>query len=298
MAARLYRGYHLTIYHQFMTPSITVIYLSWIPYGIDLFKDFAQSYLLYEAGCPHKLVIIFNGVESDGDTEQYIKYALKKGLTFSHLSYRKGQDLEVYRNAASEISTEFVLFLNSYSIFQSGNWLQKYVNAYSELKIGIVGATGSFQSYYSTYRNKFPWRWNKQLNFKENINNYKLKLKALLLWRFYFKPYPNPHIRTNAFFINRKLFLSLHYKIPHRKFDAYAIESGKHSITRQILKMGLGVLIIDKYEKAYEIGEWKNSRIFWTDNQEDLLISDNQTRYYDNADSVVRKYLSNIAWGK
>ena len=49
--------------------------------------------------------------------------------------------------------------------------------------------------------------------------------------------------------------------------------------------------------KGYDISHWKESRTFWIAEQENLLISDNQTALYHNADSSYRKILSNNAWG-
>ena len=257
-----------------------------------------NSYISNNAGHSHNLVIIFNGIEFENDTEPYVAYALEKGIRFDQLRYFEGQDLEVYKKAASEVSSEYVMFLNSYSVLLAESWLLKYVNAYLQSSVGIVGSSASSQSYYSTYRNKFSWNWNKQIPFKEYIANLKLKIKAMVLWRFYFPPFPNPHIRTNAFFMNRKLFLSLKYNNPISKFHAYTIESGKNSITRQTLKKGLRILIVDKFGETYDIMKWDSSNIFWIADQENLLISDNQTRYYQNSDTTERKYLTHIAWGK
>ena len=75
------------------------------------------------------------------------------------------------------------------------------------------------------------------------------------------------------------------------------LESGYDSITRQILKQGKNCIIIDKFGNAYGIKEWAKAKIFWTENQEDLLIADNQTKKYQLGDAETRKNLSYHAWG-
>ncbi len=79
---------------------------------------------------------------------------------------------------------------------------------------------------------------------------------------------------------------------------AYQLESGYNSITRQIIKKGYEVLIVDKNGEAYKITEWNKANIFWKENQEDLLIGDKQTEYYKSANSATKNKLSQLAWGE
>ena len=82
------------------------------------------------------------------------------------------------------------------------------------------------------------------------------------------------------------------------KMDAYKCESGRLSITRQIMNLNKTVLVIGKNGKAYKKEDWWKSNTFWRSNQENLLISDNQTRAYRDSDLAQKMRFSFSAWGE
>ena len=75
------------------------------------------------------------------------------------------------------------------------------------------------------------------------------------------------------------------------------LESGKYGITKQIEKMGLRPMVVGKDGKGYEKSEWDISNTFWRGAQENLLISDNQTRKYDKEGSDRKQKCEFFAWG-
>lgn len=79
---------------------------------------------------------------------------------------------------------------------------------------------------------------------------------------------------------------------------AYVLESGKTSITNQVLRKGLKVLIVDCNGNAWMKEQWGESAVFWQGNQVNLLIADNQTRLYDKADILNKRNMTRLAWGK
>ena len=79
--------------------------------------------------------------------------------------------------------------------------------------------------------------------------------------------------------------------------DAYALESGRHSLTRQVQALGLHALVVARDGSIYEEREWDASRTFWQGEQEGLLIADNQTRSYAAGSASRRWLLSSFAWG-
>ena len=85
-----------------------------------------------------------------------------------------------------------------------------------------------------------------------------------------FGRYPNPHIRTNAFMIERDRFLSLTFPLFKKKSDVYKFESGRRSMTKQISAQGLKPIVVDRTGKTYDITEWKASSTFWTNDQVNL----------------------------
>jgi len=122
-----------------------------------------------------------------------------------------------------------------------------------------------------------------------------LPMPAQLL---YFDGFPAEHLRTNAFMAERRLFAGLQFGSLKRKMDAYRLESGRNSITRQLQRRGLRALVVDREGDAYEPERWHLSNTFWQANQERLLVADNQTRLYANGGLERRELLSAYAWGR
>ncbi len=278
--------------------TVAVVHLIWIPYGIGLFQQFISSYKAHASGYEHQLVLLFNGVENEAVAMPFHKCASQHNLEYSSYYKKGGQDLEAYFWIAPQIKTDYVFFLNSYSQLLSENWLLKYMNAVScQHNFGVVSATASYQSYFTSMLHENSWRWGKDASLSANFKKYKLLVKAILLYPFYFKPFPNPHIRTTAFLINRKLFLSISFKKPSNKLQAYMFESGRNGFTMQLLKRDLAVSVIDKNGNLYAIPDWYKSQTFWNRKQENLLVSDNQTGKFQAAGKHGRKQMTYKAWG-
>ena len=278
-------------------PKVSVVYLIWIPFGVELFRNFAISYKKYNSGFEHRLILLFNGVNSSDETNPFHEVAKQFNLAYISFIKQNGLDLEAYFWLAGQSDSNYLLFLNSFSLILNDNWLLKLMQHASRPKVGIISPSGSYQSYYSTVFRNNSWKWDNNKLLKENYLKYKLLIKTIFYWRFLFPSFPNPHIRTNAFLISRELFLSLKRKKLKNKFMAYRLESGYNSITRQIIKKGYEALIVDKNGEAYKITEWGKANIFWKGNQEDLLIGDKQTEQYRLANNATKNKLNQIAWG-
>lgn len=279
------------------TYSVSVVHLVWLPFGINLFKEFVQSYQLHSSGYNHKLILLFNGVNKEEDLIPYYEWARERNLVYESFQQQKGWDLEMYRWAASQLNSEYVLFLNSYIRFMNDDWLAYFMKAAALPGAGIVGATGTWHSIFSMIHYETKLKWERNKTFKENFRKYKLIVKNFFLYRLWFPPFPNPHIRTSAFLIKRKIFLDLSFGAIKKKYDAYRWESGRNSFTRQIMKRGLKPLITDKNGTIYEMNQWKESHTFWSNDQANLLLTDNQTKKFEKADDQQKKFFTLMAWG-
>jgi len=277
----------------------TVIYLSWVPYGIEYLSGFLDSYIRYPASSDHRLVILFNGVKSENDYLPFLQLAEEMlARKVDYLLLGDGQDIDAYFFAANKIDSDLFLFFNTYSRIQADHWLQKYLTIMNDPEVGLVSASGSAQSYYSAVFQKKCRIPGSPFLLTDRIRCLKLYIKAALYWRFLFPPFPNFHVRTNAFMIRRSLFLALHCPVLSSKLQAYRFESGYGSMTRQIKKAGYFIKVVDRSGNAYDIEEIKNIPIFWNGNQELLLVSDNQTRTYQQANEDERKFMNYLAWGE
>ena len=277
--------------------NIAVVYLSWLPAGINHFTIFIQSYINHSASLQHDLLILFNGVKDKNELIPYYNLLSVNEISFQEFSLPGGQDIKAYQWIANKIHHKHILFLNTYAEILKDNWLLHFDNAMKKSNAGIVGATGSWQSHYTTVFKKFPLQWEFSKPARYNYRKYKLFLKAFFYWQFLFKSFPSPHIRTSSFYINRETFLKCKTKDIKTKFDAYLFENGRKSLSNKLLKKGLTLIVIDKYGATFSGKEWKESNTFWINNQENLLIADNQTKLYEQSSNEEKSKLSNLAWG-
>ncbi|MDE3212327.1 MAG: hypothetical protein KGM98_03765 [Bacteroidota bacterium] len=278
-------------------PKVAVVYLIWAPYGVELLQNFVQSYLQYSSGNDHLLVFLFNGFSGDKEVAAFKEVVDIHPLNYRALFSRGGQDLEVYQWAATQLDMPFILFLNSFSVILGPCWLSILMGPMKEELVGVVAPTGSYESYYQSVVQNTSWQWDQTLSWNENFRKYRLLLKATCYWRFLFPPFPNPHFRTSSFLIRRQLFLDLRIGSPGNKFKTYLLESGHGSLTNQALRKGFRILIAGKDGRCFEMDSWGSSEIFWQGNQGNLLISDKQSKAYDQAEKSVRALLHYRAWG-
>jgi len=211
-----------------------------------------------------------------------------------------GYDLRPYFVAARTFDCDQFCFLNSFSVILDALWLSK-LHRYAALEdVGLVGATGSYQSHIEGRIKEIhkriakPRPWLRKVYFNL-VTRPRLMLRKSKQERAYPR-FPNPHIRTNAFMSKRTLFASLARPIL-TKHQAYRFESGWDGMTKSILAKGLRALVVGKDGRAYELEEWHQSRTFWSHDQENLLVRDNQTYKYDTADDDLKERLQTVAWG-
>jgi hypothetical protein len=302
---------------------IGVVYLYRFAEGAAPVRTFLDCYRTHPAGLEHDLHVILKGFPD--------RQALAAARAlFGSLSVNTievddtGYDVSSYIAAAQSISNPKLLFLNTFSKILADDWLAHFDSALRMPGVGLVGATGSWQSGSTGYEaalfralrrlkalrdltNRFhrsaPQAGDlaanngtpDRINVRQVLRNLpRMGLYPLRLYEF--GRHPNPHIRTNAFMIRRDVFLSLRSMTFKRKIDAYKFESGRHSMTKQIIARGLRPVVVDRSGKTYNISEWKSSSTFWIDLQANLLVADNQTGSYTTGSSERRKALKNHAW--
>jgi hypothetical protein len=288
---------------------------------------------MHPAGAEHELIVLLNNVPDPLPTEfeaelQGIEHRLLR-------TPEPVQDLAAYAHAVDRLEHERLCFLNSYSAILAPDWLAKLDHALDEPGAGLVGATGSWASLHSAVLNAFllpnPYRRvvPRRSVAREQMREIELELDAarasdgavtlppelprrtlsgsvLSTLRSFrpmpeqllrFAPFPAYHVRTNAFMLDRSTFAALRMRRLARKMDAYLLESGRASFTGQVRSMGLRTLVVARDGAFYDHPEWSESRTFWQDDQQGLLVADNQTRSYANGSYDRRRLLSAFAWG-
>lgn len=250
---------------------ICLAHLVRTPHGPEPLERFVASYRAHPAGAAHRLLVVW---KDRGDGDSRIASVLD-GVEADVLDAPAGlRDLGAYRYAAERTGEPHVCFLNSHSEILADDWLGTMFARLRQPGVGLVGATGSFESVSSAGPRP---------------------LRPLL--RRYFEPAPNPHVRTNAFMLPRDLLLSLDWPLVKRKWQALRLESGRHSITRQVMERGLETLVVGRDGRGYRPDEWPRSGTFRSGDQGNLLVADNRTRQYAEADPEFRRLLAAYAWG-
>ncbi|MCF6245787.1 MAG: hypothetical protein L3J69_00355 [Desulfobacula sp.] len=303
---------------------LCVVHLVRAHNGIEPFRRFLESYRNNHSGIEHDLLIIFKGFEFQKDIEKY--QALLPPIQYLTLEVSDdGFDITAYFTAIRCYSEKyrFFCFLNSYSEILEQDWLRKLHESVSKPGVGLVGATGSWNS---NSTNAYIWfrcraetiqdllLKRKQKKIITNTGTKKVLIKESSCLRkiiptikgalaqfpliIYFDPFPNYHIRTNAFMISGKLMKTLECPAMKTKMDAYRFESGSKGITKQILNMEKKVCVVGKDGMSYKKEEWDKSNTFWKSEQENLLVADNQTRDYQYGSPQRRRKLFSMAWKK
>ena len=264
---------------------IGLVYLVWAPLGPEPLRTFLRSYRAHHPGIEHELVIVLNGAgveaaalsprevlaELDGTQHQLIELE------------RPVQDLAAYGELARRTEHEWLCFLNSFSAILADGWLGHLAHAARLPVVGLAGATGSWESQAEWMRGD-PRGWARHLS-------------AALSARRDYPRFPNPHIRTTAFMLDRQTAVELDLWQAHDKHAAYLLESGWHSITRRILEQGRRAVVVGRDARAYDIPEWKDSRTYRNGNQDNLLVADKRTEDWLRTSPSMRRRLSRDAWG-
>jgi hypothetical protein len=285
-------------------------------------RTFITSYRNHDPGVSHCVVLLLKGFRSSEEARPYSQIAGSLVDDTVHVS-DSGFDLTAYANVALRLGCRELCFLNSNSAILHSGWLAMLQSALTA-DVGIVGATGSWNSslsvsrYFlhlpSAYSKLFPDRaWlQAQLDTLQGIESASgvpagsrwSRLAAIggrhlttAYTQFAFRPFPAPHIRTNAFLIRADVMSRLKVWPMHWKPQAWRLESGRGGITSQIEHMGLRALVVGRDSVSYQPDDWHRSATFWQDDQQNLLVADNQTNAYRDGDVDRRSLLSRLAWG-
>lgn len=260
-------------------PAVALVHLVRQKNGTDPFRQFIDSYRANPGGVDHELILVFKGFISRKIPDDYTE--LLSGIRYrSFFTADFGFDIRPYYFCARKFQFPYFCFLNSFSVLQDKEWLKKLLTWGSRDGIGAAGATGSWESHLNNV-------------IQIGLHN------ACVLKKFkrHFDPFPNPHLRTNAFLIRRERFLSIRKGWLLTKTQAYRFESGRDGLTRQLIDQGFEPVVVGKNGNGYSRDAWPSSQTFRIGDQSNLLIADNQTRQYILADPIRRNHLTRSTWG-
>jgi hypothetical protein len=270
--------------------SLVVFHLVFQPFGLQPFAKFVQSYRRHDSGRAHRLVLLFKGFHA-APTQEYAQ--LLDGIRHDILAVPdQGLDIATYRYAADKVPAEHYCFFNSRSELLADDWLEKLYAKARDARVGVVSASGSWQSLYSD----FPVHHARAQGFSRPRAALRRSFLNRVRHQLYYPPFPNVHVRTNAFLIARRIWQEIRIGRMRSRVATSRFESGAAGLTRQLAAMNLVPLLVGNDGLAYEPPDWPASRTFWQSNQENLLVADNQTARYAQADAAERAFLHEIAW--
>jgi hypothetical protein len=285
---------------------IGLVHLVWAPLGPEPLRSFLRSYNAHPAGVEHELTIVLNGTSARADTAPSLDAGQDAGArggatggadaareallgelagTEHRLLELEHQllDLPAYGTAAQALQQPRLCFLNSYSVILADEWLAKLARALDEPGVGLVGASASWESQAEWVRGRTLY-WPYQLALLRRA-------------RQDYPRFPNPHVRTTGFMLERDTLLGMGLQAAHDKRATYLLESGRHSITRLIQARGERAVVVGRDGVAYGERDWPASRTFRAGAQQNLLIADNRTHDWETAPARLRRRLSRDAWG-
>jgi len=254
---------------------VCLAYLCWGPLGPLPVEEFTASYRQNPGGCDHRLLILQKDAE-DREVREACSRLADEAPAAELLEVSPDPlDLGTYMEVARAVEATFLCFLNTGSRPLDPEWLRKLMARLSAPEVGLVSASGSYESFSS--HAPFVTR---------------------PLRKRQFPLFPNAHVRTNAFAMSREHMLALDWGRVTRKLDAWKLESGWRNITRQVWAKGLDALVVGRDGVAYERERYYESNTFRRGDQPNLLVSDNRTREFDAAPPERRRRLFELAWGK
>lgn len=274
-------------------PDACVAYLVRYDEGSAAVRRFAEAYAKHDPGLRHRLLVLRRGFRSERSWIPFAATFEACDIEYQTLDVADaGFDLGAYRKAVESTPEEAVCFLNTFSEVLCDGWLAYLHHSAHQAGVGLVGATGSYESTYSASVSAYEGA-RAERGCSGSIRSW-LGVQRL---RKEYEAFPNPHIRTNGFMLRRPVALALRWGPFRRKNDVLRGESGRFGLARQAQAVGLRNLIVGRDGLSYETEDWPRSGTFRCRDQSNLMIADNRTRQYDVSPPEERLRLGRLAWG-
>ena len=241
--------------------SIAVFYLSRWGNPPLWSEAFFASLHTHRAGRDFELVVMLKGYPDGTSDPALERYRARDPRPTGVLRMKdEGWGFNAFTRGAAALDCERVVFFTSQSRIVAHDWLRAYDEAFAHApRCGVVGATASYEA--------IPGA-----------------------------SFPNPNVRPNAFAMDRRLWLSLDHGALATRADSLNLEAGPNSLTRQIERMGLEALVVDKTGALWRAPTWPSCRTFRSGRQQNLLVADNRTHHYDVASNARRRRLAALAF--
>jgi Glycosyltransferases involved in cell wall biogenesis len=334
--------------------TIAVVYLARSADGaVDSFRPFIESYRAHDAGLPHDLIVLRKGLHQRAGSQTALS-GLLKGIPHRTVDVSDdGFDIQAYLKISRRLRHDRVCFFNTFSEIKADNWLHKLNAPFERPDVGMTGATGSYESLFSslTLIDKVLWltiernvkyspalyaqfrtllrfhapkwvrkRHNLWKRAKQSIRrlfvdrSFKTSKRTdaefVRYWentlakpggsRYAFRdmrPFPNPHLRSNAFMIRRALLLEFGFELDNTKEASNRFESGPEGLPARLAERNLLPILVGADGRAFEVADWPNSNTFRLGAQENILVADNHVKLFSQMNKDEKAMHQMITWG-
>jgi hypothetical protein len=294
-----------------------VVHLIRAANGLDSPRTFAAALRANPPGISCRLVLVLKGFASEREAQPYV-------ADFAELEPQTlyfddaGFDLGVYLATAAHLRRGRYCFLNSHSVPLVEGWLARLDEALAQPRTGMVGATASWASTRSwmAYSMGLPSAYRGVLPPARTVRRHlltlrpesaargrqtareALRLRAMTLRLIVgHERFPAYHLRTNAFMMSDATLRRLRFGKVVDQLDTLLLESGRNSFTRQVQRLGLRTLVVDRAGATFEPEAWDRSQTYHQGAQEGLLVADNRTQMYELGGRELRGTLAHLSWG-
>ena len=232
------------------------------------------------------MLICFKQFKNNDSIEKWKKIINVKFIEFDDSNQENDFDIGSYFRIANRYNDRHILFLNSHTRPNTDNWLKIFANHFQEKS--ILGATASMSSLSSQFLNFFYYQHSK-------FQQLRWGLKHLIRVSLF----PNPHIRTTAFFLLAKDLIELNYDTTKLtdKIETNYFEGGRSGLSNKLKKRGFDLILVNSDNKSFKINEWVNSETFCLGNQKKLVFIDNRTEEYSNSSDKEKLKRTKFCWG-
>ncbi|MCL2485683.1 MAG: hypothetical protein FWF32_06475 [Endomicrobia bacterium] len=288
---------------------IAVIYQAYGRQGWEDFdKRFFDSYKTHYAGVNHKLVIAAKCYDKNPEGYAALKsYAQQNNAEILDLP-DDGMEFAAFYRAAKQLDYKYIFCFVSSAYVLKDNWLRLFSDAAeTNENCKLFGPTGSWETILpgiftrvNRFINKFKKSADKPVNLlPAEYKRPKIKFSQVIRAIFSPLPFPNPHIRTSAFFIEREIYIQYieKYGFPNNKYEAMHFESGHNGLTNFIVKKGFDIAVVGADGKVYNPKDWDKSNTFRQGNLENAVIGD-KSRDYLKFDTQTKRFFEKLSWGK
>jgi hypothetical protein len=150
---------------------VAVFYLARLAEGVAPIRAFIDSYRRHAAGISHKLIVIAKGYEDVGQLEELRANLEDIPCAIHPISDDIGMDIHAYRDAAMATDFSSGCFINTFSEINTDGWLEKLHVNFNKSGVGVVGATGSYESMYDSLQvfSKVSWVCYRRAQFDKSL---------------------------------------------------------------------------------------------------------------------------------